>query len=431
MDKKDERIHNALAEVKTIDPHCHLRLAKPAADHLADIVLYHHIWIELVSSGMDEHEVSQAGLPHECADPGIAPLERVRRALPHLKNIRNTTLGLYLRWVWQDLYGLEPELTDQNLQKAWDLVAAKGADPAWQEEVLRERCGIEASISVENATEPYSEKMLRGREWAPFRLDFGKQSPQDVLRSMDKQLGREINSADDYREFLANGVDALPIDDLKFVGFWLSSHLTNRRIRDAEVSAIIGKVREQAPLQPDELGSFAFFGMVNALESLRRTSLRTIQVIVGANCLLPHRSITYWGQNWAEGLGRVAGAFPEFHFSASSASDLYTQDLAILGKHVPNISVIGYWWHTLYPFYIRKAVETRLDMVPLNKIVAFFSDAYHAEWCYPKLKMVKQIWGDVLSERVAKGWLAPDAAVDVVRAVFYENPRRIYGLNGS
>jgi len=427
-DRHAAAIGKAIDEVTVIDPHCHLRLAKPAADNLADIVLYHHVWIELVSSGMDEREVSKAGLPHECADPGIPPRERVRRALPYLANIRNTTLGLYLRWVLQDLYGLDAALTEGNLDKAWAVVEKKGRDPAWQEELLRGRCRIECSISVEHGSEPYCERMLRGREWAPFRLDFGKQSPADVLADMDKTLGRALASADDYREFLAKGVESLPLDDLRFLGFWLSPHLTNAQVRDADVTAIIGKVRDGVPLAQAELGSFAFFGMVNALEALKQTGLRTIQVIVGANCLPPHRAITYYGQNLTEALGRVAGAFPAFHFNTSSASDQYTQDLGVLAKHVPNISVAGYWWHTLYPFYIRKSIETRLDMVPMNKIVAFFSDAYHAEWCYPKLKMVKQLWAEILTERVEKGWLTLETALALVRAVFYENPKRIYRI---
>jgi len=113
--------------------------------------------------------------------------------------------------------------------------------------------------------------------------------------------------------------------------------------------------------------------------------------------------------------------------NCSTASDLYTQDLGILAKHVPNISVAGYWWHVLYPHYIRKSLETRLDMVPANKIVGYFSDAYHAEWCYPKLKMVRKILGDVLLERVAQGLYTPRIAESLVEPILHGNAARIYG----
>ena len=89
-------------------------------------------------------------------------------------------------------------------------------------------------------------------------------------------------------------------------------------------------------------------------------------------------------------MARLANRFPDLRFSLSAASDLFIQDQATLAKHLPNVSVAGYWWHTLYPGSIRSSLESRLDMIPMNKIVGFFSDAYHAEWVYPKLKLVKQ-----------------------------------------
>ena len=92
-DAKD-KINRALDTVKVIDPHCHLDPAQPSARNLADIVLYHHVWIELVSSGMGQNEVTVEGLPHELADPQMEPFERVRRSIPYLRNIGNTTVGL-------------------------------------------------------------------------------------------------------------------------------------------------------------------------------------------------------------------------------------------------------------------------------------------------------------------------------------------------
>ncbi|MHB0878575.1 MAG: hypothetical protein ACYC5O_21260, partial [Anaerolineae bacterium] len=130
---------------------------------------------------------------------------------------------------------------------------------------------------------------------------------------------------------------------------------------------------------------------------------------------------------FAEAVGRIASAYEDFRFNLSSASDLYTQDLGILAKHVPNVSVAGYWWHTFYPHYIRKSLETRLDMVPMNKIVGFFSDAYHAEWCYPKLKLVKQVIEDVLVDRVERGWYSTDLALRLVRRLLHDNAAEIYG----
>jgi glucuronate isomerase len=420
-------ICQAIEDTNVIDVHCHLRPQKPAADNLADVVLYHHVWIELVSSGMPVREVTQAGLPHELVAPGMAPLERVRRALPYLPAIESTTSGLLLRWLLRDLYGLE-RLLGSTLDTAADLVAMRGADPAWQQEVLRRRCHIETSITVEHSGPPYSPTVLLGREGLPLNLQDGKRTPRQVLTGMDGALGREMRTADDCRELVGRLATQWQTEGNRFVGVWPLPYLTVDGIGDQAISDVLTRAREEDRLSPDDLGRFAGFVFTAGLEALRQTNIRTIQLIVGAEVLSPHRALTHWSPSFPGAVGRLAGAFEDFRFNLSSASDLYTQDIAILAKHVPNVSVAGYWWHTFYPYYIRKSLETRLDMVPMNKIVGFFSDAYHAEWCYPKLKLVKRVIEDVLVDRVERGWYSKSVALRLVRRLLHDNAAEIYGL---
>jgi glucuronate isomerase len=421
-------VREALDSVRVVDPHCHLRAGKPTADNLADLVLYHHVWIELVSAGMSPLEVTRAGLPHEVRDPEMAPLERVRRALPFLPRIQTTTLGLFLRWLLNDLYGIEA-LTEANLEDAFARVAERGRDPAWLEELLRRNCGIDASITVESRGAACVPGMLRAVEDFPGNLVSGKQTTAQVVAGMDAALGREVRTPDDYREFVRRRVAGRLGPELRFWGCWVLPSLGGDGSDEREAGRVLERARRGSELTPDELGRFCSFGLACLLEELeKRTSIRTVQLIVGAEVLPPHRAVTHWHGNFAGAMARIAGRFEGLHFNLSSASDLFTQDLGTLAKHVPNLSVAGYWWHTFYPFYIRKSLETRLDMVPLDKIVGFFSDAYHAEWCYPKLKLVKHVLGEVLVERVHKGWYTVDMAREIVTKLLSENPRRIYGV---
>ena len=422
-----QAVRDALDSVRTIDPHCHLRPHKPAADTLADIVLYHHVWTELVSSGMDRFEVTRAGLPQELVAPGMPPAQRLERALPFLPNIRNTTLGLFLRWLLTDLYGID-ELTPANLDSALALAEAKGRDTAWQEHVLRERCGIDTSITVEDGGRPYSDRMRLAAESFPGNLVNGKQSSREVLEAMDQDLGREVRTSADFAGFVRARVDARIAPECTFCGCWVLPYISHEH-EGEDIDDVLRRAREGEALGSEDLGHVCFAGFAQLLQELRRTHVRTVQLIVGAEVLLPHRSIPHWSPTFTGAIGRIAGRFEDFELNLSSASDLYTQDLAILAKHVPNISVAGYWWHTFYPFYIRKSIETRLDVVPLPKIVGFFSDAYHSEWCYPKLKLVKQILEDVLVERIDRGWYTTRIAVDIVHALLHHNPKRIYRLD--
>lgn len=427
MKEVHKELDYVLSNVRTIDPHCHLNVEHPSANNLADLILYHHVWIELISCGMGQQEVSLSGLPQELRDPEISTLERVSRALRYLPNIKNTTLGIFLRWLLMDLYEIE-ELTEANLRKAVDLVEVRGRNPDWLKEVLQTRCGLEYNISVETEGKPCTANILKGKEVYVTNITSGKQSPLEILRGWENMLGAEITSWESYKKFLEKTIGDLAVGEYKFIGLWVLPNINNTLVGKQQISRIFTKIKKGETVNEWETGSICYFGFHTILELLRKTPLHLIQLLVGADVYPPHRSITHWNGNFCGSIAKIANDFHDFHFNTSTASDLFTQDLGILAKHVPNISVAGYWWHTLYPFYLRKAIETRLDMVPLNKNIAFFSDAYHAEWCYPKLKMIKQLFKEILSDRINKGWYDVAIAKDIISALFYENPKRIYQI---
>ena len=360
MSESSRIIHEALSSVRVIDPHCHLRAEKPGADNLADIVLYHHLWIEMVSSGMPQCEVTRAGLPHELADPEMPPFERVERALKYLGNVSSTTTGLYLRWLLQDLYGVEA-LTEGNWESVYSQVQDKATDEAWQAGFLEEFCGIERCITVES--DAPSERVLIGNEHVLQNLADGKHSALENLVAMEDAFGSSINAAHDYRDSLKKTLGSLPLQQLTFVNVWPTPYLSWELATEEDVTRTIRRVKNGRTPSPAEVGGFSTFGFVTLLKALRNTRIRTIQLIAGAEVLPPHRAITHWDGGFCNAVARLACGFEDFHFSMSSASDAFTQDIGILAKHIPNISVLGYWWHTLYPFYIKKALETRLDMV--------------------------------------------------------------------
>ncbi len=425
----ERTLRSEIDGVPVVDPHTHLRPNRPQADNLADILLYHHVWVELVSAGMPPTAATKAGLPHELADPGMEPIDRVRAVLPYLANIRNTTCGSMLRTILGDLYAVPGgELTDANLEEVCALAAQRAREPMRGAQVLRDRCHIVSSLTVERSGGPCGEdRIARGVE-QNVNLVSGKLAPEQALEAMEADLGLELRTAEDLGAALHELGQEYSDGGLHFVGVWLLPHWSYEDATEAAVTRVIERARDGSRLSHEELSAFTCYALRSLLSGIETGPLRTIQVIVGAEVLPPHRSLTHWSPQFPGSLGRLAGEFESFQFNCSTASDLYTQDLAILAKHVPNISVAGYWWHTLYPSYIRKSVETRLDIVPANKIVAFFSDAYHAEWCYPKVKLVKRIFGDVLLDRVAQGLLTEDIALSLVRQVFYENPKRIYGV---
>ena len=52
-------------------------------------------------------------------------------------------------------------------------------------------------------------------------------------------------------------------------------------------------------------------------------------------------------------------------------------------------------------------MHERLEMLPANKQVGFFSDAYCAEWSYAKAVIVRKVMAKVLAERIELGQFEP------------------------
>ena len=163
-------VKETLDTIKVIDPHCHLRPDKLSADNLADILLYHHLWIELVSSGMSQFEVTKSGLPHELLDPDMSPRERVKRAIKYLPNIKNTTIGLFFRWIMRDLFNIEKDIEVENWEEIFNQVGERCSDPTWGENILCDHCGIEYSITVDTSTRPTFKRLLQGKNGVPINI---------------------------------------------------------------------------------------------------------------------------------------------------------------------------------------------------------------------------------------------------------------------
>ena len=336
---------------------------------------------------------------------------------------------MLFRWLLADLYGVKGTLEESGLEKLADQVERRGRDAGWPEHFFADVCGIEKAVTVESLGEkPFGRILGADERLRMLNIADGKASPRECLERMGVLLGRDVKTAADYREFAAKLAVDPSRGSPRFIGAWMPAYFSYELADETAVTRTLAKAWLGEPLSHTEMGSVSWFGMTCALEELRKTPVRTIQLIVGAEVLPPHRSVTHWSGRFSGAMARLASRFEDFNFNLGAASDMYTQDTAILAKHIPNISVTGYWWHTLYPFYIRKSIETRLDIVPAGKIVAFFSDAYHCEWCWPKLKLVKQIMGDVLVERVAKGWYDLDTALSIIPTVFHDAPKAIYGL---
>ena len=102
--------------------------------------------------------------------------------------------------------------------------------------------------------------------------------------------------------------------------------------------------------------------------------------------------------------------------------------LCTLARELPNLSLAGYWWHNFFPDVIRQVISERLDLLPANKQIAFFSDAYCVEWTYGKAILVRKQMARVLADKIEQGQFTRDESVRVARAILYESPQTLLGM---
>ena len=75
-----------------------------------------------------------------------------------------------------------------------------------------------------------------------------------------------------------------------------------------------------------------------------------------------------------------------------------------------------------------KFVEERLDMLPLNKQIGFFSDAYHVDWSYAKTVLVRKQLAQVLAGKIEHGQYTMDDATSIAKAILYDSAVKLLGM---
>ncbi len=205
----------------------------------------------------------------------------------------------------------------------------------------------------------------------------------------------------------------------------ISTDIRFRDVSDAEMEAAL---RRRSFAGPDERDIYASYIQEAFLTALERHDDRIVyQFSIGAEPL-PFETASRLSQSTIAQLAEMIGRHPRLRFQCFLASRHANQSLCTLARELPNLSLAGYWWHNFFPDAIGQVMRERLDMLPANKQVGFFSDAYCVEWSYAKLTIVRKILARVLAEKVESGQYSRDDAMAIARAILVESPRSLLGM---
>jgi glucuronate isomerase len=435
-------LYDEIMKLPVFDAHTHVDADHLAARGLHDILLYHMLITELYSAGCPDSE----RLSEEPDEEEVT--RRIERALPYLPYIENTSCFWICKRILKDLYGWEERITKENWRRLHDIIRTKYTAPSWPRQIM-------AKANVEKlSTEYWRRKDGRANdilefalEWAFFdRCQWQDQydialvelevtwdkhspgSPLPVTITGELNIPRRLKTLDDVHEAMNHYCDIIPYDEIVCVNQNFSTDVRYRPVSADEMSAALKRRGEAGP---EERDIYICYLQEYLLVELEKRRSRVVVPMGIAAEPLPFESGTKFRDDSVFDYARMVYRHPKIEFVAFIASASHNQHFCTLCRELPNLYLIGYWWHNFFPSYIYKIMKERLEMLPVNKNIGFFTDGYCLDWVYGKSILIRRIMSDVLGEKIAAGYSTESPALDIAKALLQDTGTSVFRRDGK
>jgi glucuronate isomerase len=419
------RLFAELDSQRLIDPHTHIQPLAPAATTLADILGYHY-YTELAHS---------AGLPRaEIEAPGLSPRERVARLVPALVHLDNTVPMSWLLEMAREYWGFSEErLTVNNWEALFDLAGRAMAQPDWSRHVL-DQSRLDAVFLTNDFDDP-----LAGfdcRVYVPcLRTDelvFHLARPA-VRQRLAAAAGVEAGSLTSLRRAIAQRFEHFAARGARACAISLPPDFAPAPVEASEAerawSAVVAEGEAAGRSERGLVGRWVFWTLAECCADFGLP----LDLMIGV-----HRDVYAGGVHQGRDLfdGRVSllqyrqlfNGFPRVTFPVSVLASGLNQELVSHAWIFPNVVAHGHWWYSNTPTYIEADAGARLEALPANKQIGYYSDMYKLEFALPKFRMYKRILARLLAQKfvLERGW-SEERAVALGVQVLRGNVERVFG----
>jgi hypothetical protein len=420
MDHIYNEILNYVNTLEIIDTHEHLPGREEARDKQTDVLkeyLTHYFNRDLISAGL--------GAAHEkVIDPKLPLMERWELVEPYWEAARYTGYGRALDISVQALYGIEriSRETLLLLNEAFQ----RSLQPGHYQKVLKEKSKIVYSLLDQNLyCDPTFFRSV-------YRLDhFIAPRSREEMLLVEREAGIRLCSFEDWLEACEIALDKA----LKAGAVALKSGLAYRRTLRYE----------RVPRSEAE----ADFNQLFQANHLPEWETRTIATSKKLQDYMMHhilrlaskRHLTY---QFHTGLQESSGniiynsdpallsnlflEYPNVDFDIFHIGYPYQQTLSALSKNFSNVYIDMCWAHIISPTASVNALVEWLDAVPYNKISAFGGDYCFVDAIYGHQYLARVDVSKALAIKVQDGVFGVEKAKEIARALFYDNPLRIFKL---
>jgi hypothetical protein len=433
------RLETALQDIPFICIHAHLDPKQLTAQGLHHVLLYHMPLTELYSAGMPNgNRLSWYASKEEARS-------RIEEALPYLKYVKNTSLQWGIKKILADLYGWTSPITASNWREIDAIITKKSKDPGWTKEILK-RCNVVSSSTeyrlrdkgqadgiltyalewafFTRAQQNQNDSPLFELEWTWSQNEPSAPLPVNIDRSKFKAT-KTIKTLDDVKDAMRHYISIVPFDKLVCAANHFSTDINYQDVTEEQMVKALKNREHATEHDRDVYTCYILQEYLNALEHQSKKVVFTFSV--GAEPM-EHETASLLPQKTLGQLINVFAKHPALQFVCFSSSVHCEQALCTMVRELPNFSLAGYWWHNFFPNYIETIIDNRLDMLPLNKQIGFFSDAYHLDWLYGKTFLVRKCMANVFARKIAKGQYTFDECIDIAREICYQTPKQLFKL---
>lgn len=411
-------LRERLRDIPIVDIHTHINPEKPYADRPETIILYHYIMTELATAGLPRDFLEKADMTE---------------VLKNLKLIRNTSTYWCLLKILNDLYGLsEEKLKPENWDEVKETIEFNSKSRGWVDRLLREKIKVKkVFLTLDYASQipSYDPSIFVGG----LRVDpLISRLTKEGIDKLGKTTGIQIYTVNDLDESL-NRLFKQFGSHIKAVTVSLQPEDEFKLINVEEVSESLKRIIEGFPLRLKHFRSLSSY-IVHRIVNLCREYNVVFQIMLGVRRPVPGASppdyaIVAFNPNALTNYCKVLfSRFKDVKFDLILANRIQSHEIAVIAKNYPNVYFSGFWWYSFYPYIMREGILERIQMLPRNKVNAFFSDAYVIEWIYGKVCLLKEQLAYALADMVTHGYYDKSLALELAEDLLYRNPIATYQL---
>jgi len=420
LNKLANELFFEISKIPCINSHSHLfdeqtRLAQ----NVDALVFFQHAYpaADLVAAGMPPDVRDKA------LKPGLPLAERWQLFEPYWKSIRLTGYSQCIIESIRDLFGF-PELTGETVGPISEAIR-QNSKPGFYKKILKDKCNL--AISLMNMDDLVDvDKTL----FVPLpRLNrFSMIHSRGQIAALEKDYNVSIGSLEEHIQVLRKVCEKWK--EAKVAGIKLSQSY-HRRMDFLEREAADAAKVFGAMLTGNYTGLESEEGRLLEDYLVFECCRAASDVDLAIQFHLGMRAGNYGGLEGSSPapIVNLLRAFPNARFDFSHSGYPYLREGAVLAKTFTNVYLDMSWIHIISPIGCRYALKEWLQMAPYNKIIGFGDDLQYVETVYGHLKMARQNVAIVLAEMIQEGLISESIALDVAKAVFYDNPAQVYRLS--